>query len=405
MHNPIDLDHRRPEVRAEYGIVRAEFAARAATRAHAEQLWAIEATLYEARTFPEVFVGHALANGPDAIAFAERSAVADLAVRLSLSEQTIRSQAHQATTLMRRAGRVWSLFRDGDISIANAHTVCEQVDSLPETAWLAFEDAVLDSAQSLAPARFRTAARSARERVEPESFVQRHARSAADRRLWIDPDLDGMSNLTLYSRAEDVHRASANIERIARHLASQADETRTLAQLRADVARDLLAGVLGAKGAVGVSVAVTVPVLTLLGAGQEPGILHGYGPIDAQTARTLAGHAPSFMRLLTHPVSGAVLALDRTVYRPPADLKRWVGARDYQCDFIGCGRLAQDCDIDHLVAWAENGTTSDGNLHTLCRSHHRLKHNSSWHPERAPDGTVTWTSPTGHQQSADPPPF
>lgn len=405
MEPPVELDSRRPEVRAEYGIVRAEYAARAATRAFAEQLWAIEATLHEARAFPEVFVGEALARGADATVFAERAAIADLAVRLSLSEQTVRAQAHLATTLMRRAPRVWALFREGEISAPNARVVGELVDCLPESAWGEFEEAVVDPAQRLAPARFRTVGRAARERVQPQSFAQRHARSAADRRTWVDPDLDGMSNLTLYSTAEDVARARTNIERVARHLAAQPDETRTLAQLRADVARDLLAGVLGARGSVGVSVAVTVPVLTLLGVGHEPGILHGHGPIDAETARRLAAHAPSFVRLLTHPVTGVVLDLDRTVYRPPADLKKWVGARDYQCDFIGCGRLAQDCDIDHLIARVDGGATSDTNLHVLCRNHHRLKHMSKWKPARAPDGTVTWTSPTGHTQSADPPPF
>ncbi|WP_024477485.1 DUF222 domain-containing protein, partial [Arthrobacter sp. CAL618] len=45
---------------------------------------------------------------------------------------------------------------------------------------------------------------------------------------------------------------------------------------------------------------VTVPVMTLLG-GDAPGELEGYGPIDPETARQLAGHAPSFTRILTHP--------------------------------------------------------------------------------------------------------
>jgi len=55
---------------------------------------------------------------------------------------------------------------------------------------------------------------------------------------------------------------------------------------------------------------VTDPVLTLLG-GNEPGTLNGYGPIGTDTARKLAAHGPSFLRLLTHPVWGAVLELDR----------------------------------------------------------------------------------------------
>lgn len=37
-----------------------------------------------------------------------------------------------------------------------------------------------------------------------------------------------------------------------------------------------------------------------------------------------------------------------------------------------------------------------GNLHPLCREHHLLKTFCGWEPVLASDGTVTWTSPTGH---------
>lgn len=145
-------------------------------------------------------------------------------------------------------------------------------------------------------------------------------------------------------------------------------------------------------------------MITLLG-GNEPGILNGHGPIDADTARRLAAHAPSLLRLLTHPVSSAVLDLDRAVYRPPADLKRWVGVRNYQCDFPRCGRLAKNCDLDHLISRVAGGATSDSSLHALCRDHHRVKHTSKWAPKRRARGTVSWTSPTGYTREADPPPF
>ena len=91
----------------------------------------------------------------------------------------------------------------------------------------------------------------------------------------------------------------AHLDRVATALAAAPDETRTKAQLRADAAGDALAGVLGAAGSTGVTVMVTVPVMTLLGVGEEPGILAGHGPIAPDVARRLAAHAPSFFRLLT----------------------------------------------------------------------------------------------------------
>jgi hypothetical protein len=184
------------------------------------------------------------------------------------------------------------------------------------------------------------------------------------------------------------------------------EDERTLDQLRADLAGELLSGAMTATGA-GVSVSVTVPVLTLLGRSDEPGVLHGVGPIDPDTARRLAGEATSFTRILTHPVTGTVLELDREQYRVPADLKRTLAHRDRSCRFAGCGRRAASCDVDHINEWHDGGTTGAANLMHLCRHHHRLKSVANWHA-RAPQpdsDAVTWTSPTGHTIDVDPPPF
>jgi hypothetical protein len=211
--------------------------------------------------------------------------------------------------------------------------------------------------------------------------------------------------LGAYLPAQVAYRALNALSCAAASLASMPDESRTIAQLQADVLGDLLTGVLGASGVrPGIAVAVTVPVLTLLGQSNEPATLDGYGPIDADTARMLAAHAPSFHRILTHPVSSAILDVDRTSYRVPADLKRWLAVTQVTCRFPGCGRRAANCDIDHTIAWEHGGTTKADNLAHLCRAHHRLKHNSKWMPEQTEHG-LRWTSPTGAIRNADPPPF
>jgi len=125
-------------------------------------------------------------------------------------------------------------------------------------------------------------------------------------------------------------------------------------------------------------VAVTVPVMTLLGHSDEPGDLAGHGPIDADTARRLAAQAPSFLRILTHPETGIVLSVGRDRYAVPADLRSWLRLRDETCRFPGCSRRAQRCDIDHVKDWAHGGATDHHNLIHLCRKHHRLKHTTGW---------------------------
>jgi hypothetical protein len=278
------------------------------------------------------------------------------------------------------------------------------VSELPANAHAAFEQGVLDAVAGLAPARFRAVARSVRERVHKQAVAERHRQAAMHRRVALEVGVDGMSWLSVHLPSDTARRAFAGLDAAARTLLDT-DETRTLDQLRADVAGDLLMGA-GSGAAVGVSVAVTVPVMTLLGASDEPGSMEGVGPIDAATARRLAADAPSFIRLLTHPVTGAVLSLDRTRYRVPADLRRSLRHRDHTCRFAGCGRPADRCDVDHVTEWQHGGATAATNLIHLCRHHHRLKSVANWRVESdARTATVTWTSPTGMVTQAEPPPF
>ncbi|MGC5171764.1 DUF222 domain-containing protein [Microbacterium sp. DT81.1] len=302
--------------------------------------------------------------------------------------------------------------------------------------------------------KFRIRARVIRERLHPESVEVRHRRAAEDRRVWVTPELDGMATVGAFMPAVDAHAALARVTAAARHLSSCEGETRTFAQLRADALSDLISygeaanerahdGDAGASGVraqiegggggerrkgpggetagvpgsghpagsdrrpgVVASVAITIPALTLLGHGGEPAMLEGYGPIDLDTARRLAAGATWWIRVLTHPVTGTVLDVDRGAYRVPGALRRWLGVRHPLCIFPGCRRPSAECDVDHSIDWQYGGGTRDDNLAPLCRSHHTIKHESLWAMARDPvTGDIAWTSPTGYTTSADPPPF
>jgi hypothetical protein len=150
------------------------------------------------------------------------------------------------------------------------------------------------------------------------------------------------------------------------------------------------------------TVAVTVPILTLMGVDSTPAELNGTCPIDPETAKKLAGAASGWDRVLTHPVTGALLAVDR--YRPNTDLKRHLKARDQRCRFPTCGYPARDCDLDHTQDAASGGATSIENLGDFCRRHHVLKHHTPWHVEQLGNGLLAWTSPTGTVYIDTPPP-
>ena len=180
----------------------------------------------------------------DRLDMAERAAVAEIAVRLRLAEQTVRSRAAHAGVLRERCPGMWAAFTEGRVSERHAVEAARLAATLPEDrdAWGAFDLGALDRALRLAPARFATAARVLRERVHAESLEARHGRARGDRGVWMTAELDGMATLTAFLPADRAAAAMTRLDRTARHLATADDETRTLAQLRADVFADLLSG-------------------------------------------------------------------------------------------------------------------------------------------------------------------
>ena len=125
--------------------------------------------------------------------------------------------------------------------------------------------------------------------------------------------------------------------------------------------------------------------------------------VPAMTAWALAAGG-TWRRLITDPVSGTVMDVGRTSYRPPTGLADLVRARDRVCVFPTCQTPASRCDIDHLTAWSQGGTTSLDNLVTLCEAHHRLKHTPGWALTRdQASGVLFWYTPdrTVYQRHPD----
>lgn len=386
-------------------MAEAEIAASAIARATAAQMWAIVTVLAEARREPEALLDPAelaMLPGPDRLDYAIRAAGADLATRIGMAEGTVVTLARKGEALVSATPRVWARFRAGEVSAANARTLADRIDDVHPSRWYDL-DVAADELAGLAPARFAARLRTIVERLTTEPLAVRHRRAAENRRVCVDADRDGMSWLSLFVADADAARVMARLDATADEL-DIPGEARTRDQLRADAAVALLTSDSAGTPAVRATVNVTVPVLTLLGLSDEPATLDGCVPIDAETARMLAASAPSFTRLLTHPITGALLEVDRGTYRVTADLRRAVLARHPRCVFPGCGRRAVECDLDHTTAAAHGGATCAGNLKPLCRHHHRLKHVTRWEFRADPD--PVWTSPTGvAHRSNDPPPF
>ena len=350
-----------------------------------------------------------------------RELVFELACALRIPERTAERLIWESSRIVHDLPETNTALRDGEISYRHAQVMIDQTDTLPDGASADFERDLLPFAKTLTVAKFAAVARKKRESLHPESITERHTAAVEERRVWVDPQQDGMAFLGAQLSAEVALAAYDRLTEIAMAQKSP-DDARTLAQKRADAMSDLLIdgdtcatadeGAVGdgaaGEGAAGqraagegtghgvrAKVLVTVPVLTLLGRAETPANLEGYGPIDSETARQLAADAPSFARVLTDPVTSAILDFDRTKYAVPADLRMVLRVRDETCRAPGCNRAAARCDVDHSVDWANGGTTCAGNLSHLCEFHHNLKHHTRVRLRNLGDGRIEWKTPSG----------
>jgi hypothetical protein len=337
---------------------------------------------------------------------ARRSLVAEVATTLLIPEATAAQRIDEAETLSDYLPATLEALAQGNISYRHAQAIVRQAGSLPESGRAEFEVTVLPKAATQTAAQLGTHARKVRERMHPESIDQRHREAREERAVWVEKEHDGMATLVCRLPAVSAFAIDDTLDQVARALRSH-DETRTHAQLRADALADLFLHRDGDTAArargITANIAVTVPVMTLLGRSAEPGELQGYGPIDLETTRRLAAGAPSFIRILTDPITGERLSVGRERYKVPTDLRTAVILDDETCRFPGCTRRADRCDLDHTTDWARGGETSLANLAALCRRHHTLKHQTDWHVRSGEGRALHWTSPAGAEHTTRPP--
>lgn len=364
--------------------------------------------------------------------WAHRAFVTEIGALRHEPDPTAARLIDESHSLVQELPATLAALETGSISYRHAQVILNQAGTLPADVRADFEEALLPHALRLPTTQLRRKAVALRERLHPDSILARKRVAMAERRLAFEAAPDGMAWLNLFGPAADVLAAITRVDEVAR-LRQDPTEPRTLAQLRADVAIELLHDgelfepgeltaelqgihddVVGGSGGdpaatrkparkrsrkslrgIRPTVIVTVPAFTLMGLSEEPASLDGYGPIDPDTARTLCAKAPSFLRLMVHPETGVPLSLGTEHYRVPKDLKIWLQMRDGTCRRPNCGQPAVTSEIDHTIARAFGGPTDAINLAHLCKACHRLKHATTWHPVQRGDGVINWTSPTG----------
>ncbi len=393
--------------------------------------------------------------GSDRASSLSRYAPDEVALALSQSRMSAAARLGRSVQLVSVLPAALETWEAGRIDEGKVRAICDATHHLdPETA-VAVQDRVLPRASGRSLAQVKAALRRAVIAADPQGANERHKKARLDRRVVVGDETDGMASLWALLPA---HAASASYQwltRLARGLG--AEDPRGMDARRADLMTDLLTGNLTitaehpaatvvtdvtatgatatgatatATSAPGASapetaapetaaggraagaqllrpvgpgkplVQVVMPHSTLLGRDDQPCELVGFGPIPADLAREIAADAV-WTRLVTDPLSGALLDHGRTTYRPPAALADFVRARDTVCRMPICRRRAADAELDHTVPFPD-GPTAASNLYAGCTHDHHLKHDARWTVTQHCDGRITWTTPTGHPYTSEP---
>ena len=210
-----------------------------------------------------------------------------------------------------------------------------------------------------------------------------------------------------------------------------AGDPRSKGQVMADT---LTTGVTGqaTADAVPVEVQVVITDRALFAGDQTPAQIPGYGTVPAAFARTLltpttgetggttdtGGVAEAarvwLRRLYTHPVTGALLAMDSTRRLFETALRRYLLTRDAgTCRTPWCDAPIRH--LDHIIDHARGGPTHAENGQGLCVRCNHTKQNPGWSARtitrteadvRAGGRhTVVTTTPTGHTYHSTAPPL
>ncbi|MEH3089779.1 MAG: DUF222 domain-containing protein [Microbacterium arborescens] len=368
-----------------------------------------------------------------------RGIAAELAGVLVLTDRTVQRRIDEACDLVESFPVTFAAWEAGRITRGHVRVIQDVGCIVPAGEREEFEHVAVARCEGETPNRVRDALQMVAERMHPRTFTERHEEAAAGRCVRVLPGADGMSDLIATLPTALADGIADRLTRQAREIvharprndaavndaegllpaenpeaSSFSGDTRTMDQVRADVFADLLLSGApsldptetgdgnGALGAIRAKVQVVVSALTLAGRDEDPADLVGRSPIDAATARTLAGENTAWERLLTHPVTGTVLECD--AYEPTAAMKRLLRARDRHCRFPGCRQPAIRCERDHTIAVTDGGTTHVCNLAHLCKRHHDVKHHTRWKVRQLAGGRLIWTSPTGRIYREDAPP-
>ena len=344
--------------------------------------------------------------------------IAEFALAIGRSTDGGRALVAAAVELKYRLPRGWARVQSGELEAWRARRIAEATMLLSQEA-AAFVDAqVAPFAHRIGIAALERLIDEAIARFMPEKAAEDAEKSADGRHFTIDHQqvsFGGTSQITGELDLADALDLDAAVAKGAEELlglgsTDSLDVRRSIAagQLaRNQLALDLDAGS-DAEAAPPprrrpkprqVVLHVHLSDTAITGNQRVPGAGAGGEPATGSSPPTRS--APGAPTPDTEVIVKPVIDLNEHIhvegYEVPDRLREQVTLRDHTCVFPWCTRSARKTDADHVIPYAEGGTTSSDNIAPLCRRHHRLKTHTSWTYTMLEPGSFLWSSPHGYQ--------
>lgn len=368
----------------------------------------VQAALLAWRTADALATGtpDAAVNGPYF-----RGVLMQIAHDLQIAEQTASAMVHTADDLERTLPRTWRRFAVGEVPWRAMQQVHAVIDGIDPDVLGAFDEQACGLVVEVETPKLKDRLRRLRERLQAANAVERHEKALLDMRVELEPAADGMAWLHVLLPAPEAVYIDHALDLAARQSAAEPGEHRGVQQLRSLIAGDVFAEWLGQDASrdrddvlvqqrrgVQCKVGLLIPAMTAMGHCDVPAQLEGYGPIDVETAKRLAGAATSWVKVLTDPVTGAVWDIGRDKYRPTSDMRTLLGLLDGGGRGPGCRRPPSQTEADHVEPFWQHfarGKTALDNLVLLSRVHHLVKTSDIYAIELRPNRDLVWTSIAG----------
>lgn len=214
----------------------------------------------------------------------------DLALARLTSPYWGRRELTSARALVEQMPRTLAALEEGTISPYQARQVTELTTCLSREDRDEVDARLVDVLPGIAPGDLTRTVRALVYEIDPQGFVGRARKAAADRGVSLRAAPDVMGILTARLPAPQAIAAFQSLQAAAR-VKKAGGDPRTLNQLMADELYERLTGRLVVDG-IDVEVGVVITDTALFAGTSDPAELIGYGPVPAELARDLLRPTP-----------------------------------------------------------------------------------------------------------------